>query len=239
MSYDYFKELKSLAEKNDLDFPELLAAYSLHFGFFQTSAEEPSTAGMEELCAQILSEYKENEDLKPYEEMFRTLLSEMKTFPVPLSQSEGSGESPCEYEDTWGSARAYAGARAHEGTDIMDKNNDRGRLQVVSITDGEVLEFGWYELGGYHVGVKTENDTYYYYAHLDSFAPGMEKGIKVKAGQLLGFMGDSGYGREGTKGKFPVHLHVGICPDAAFAKEEFWINPYLFMRNLEDSMAPS
>ena len=31
-----------------------------------------------------------------------------------------------------------------------------------------------------------------------------------KAGDFLGFMGDSGYGQEGTKGKFPVHLHIGI-----------------------------
>jgi murein DD-endopeptidase MepM/ murein hydrolase activator NlpD len=32
----------------------------------------------------------------------------------------------------------------------------------------------------------------------------------VQAGTLLGFMGDTGYGEEGTSGKFPVHLHVGI-----------------------------
>ena len=38
----------------------------------------------------------------------------------------------------------------------------------------------------------------------------MKQGKTVKAGELLGYMGDSGYGKEGTVGKFPVHLHFGI-----------------------------
>lgn len=36
------------------------------------------------------------------------------------------------------------------------------------------------------------------------------EGDQVRAGDLLGYMGDSGYGPEGTTGQFPVHLHVGI-----------------------------
>ena len=46
-------------------------------------------------------------------------------------------------------------------------------------------------------------------------------------------MGDSGYGEEGTKGKFPVHLHVGICPKTNLSEEELWINPYPFLRLIE------
>ena len=49
----------------------------------------------------------------------------------------------------------------------------------------------------------------FYYAHLDSYA-NLKVGDQVKAGQLLGFMGDTGYGEAGTKGMFPVHLHLGI-----------------------------
>ena len=48
-----------------------------------------------------------------------------------------------------------------------------------------------------------------YYAHLSSYGQ-VEIGDEVKAGDLLGYMGDSGYGKEGTTGQFPVHLHVGI-----------------------------
>ena len=57
-------------------------------------------------------------------------------------------------------------------------------------------------------------------------------GQTVKAGDLLGFMGDTGYGtREGTKGKFPVHLHLGIYIDSG--GEEVSVNPYPALKYLE------
>ena len=55
----------------------------------------------------------------------------------------------------------------------------------------------------------------------------------MKAGQLLGFMGDTGYGtEEGTKGKFPVHLHMGIY--LYENGEEISINPYPALRYVEE-----
>ena len=59
------------------------------------------------------------------------------------------------------------------------------------------------------IGITAPTGAYFYYAHLDSYAE-LEKGDPVKAGDLLGYMGDSGYGEEGTTGEFPVHLHLGI-----------------------------
>ena len=52
-----------------------------------------------------------------------------------------------------------------------------------------------------------------------------------KAEQLLGFMGDTGYGEAGTKGMFPVHLHLGIYiyPDGT----EMSINPYAILKYAE------
>ena len=52
----------------------------------------------------------------------------------------------------------------------------------------------------------------------------IKKGKKVKAGTLLGTMGDTGYGKEGTHGKFAVHLHFGIYRDKK--GEECSLNPY-------------
>ena len=49
---------------------------------------------------------------------------------------------------------------------------------------------------------------------------------------MLGFMGDSGYGEEGTTGQFPVHLHLWIY---AFENgKEISVNPYYLLRALED-----
>lgn len=136
------------------------------------------------------------------------------------------------FEDSWMYDRTYKEERYHEGTDIMPDRNERGMLPVVSMTDGVVEKKGWLELGGYRIGIRAPHGAYFYYAHLDSYAD-LEPGDEVKAGDLLGFMGDTGYGtREGTKGKFPVHLHLGIYIDSG--GEEVSVNPYPALKYTEE-----
>ena len=71
-------------------------------------------------------------------------------------------------------------------------------------------KIGWLPLGGYRIGIRSPGGGYFYYAHLSSYAEDFSEGDKVKAGEILGFLGDTGYGEEGTRGKFPPHLHLGI-----------------------------
>ena len=105
---------------------------------------------------------------------------------------------------------------------------------MVSVSDGVVEKKGWLELGGYRLGVRTEGGLYVYYAHLSGYAEGIEEGTKVKAGQLLGFMGDTGYSKvEGTTGNFAVHLHFGLYV-AAGSGEEISLNPYYILKYLEN-----
>jgi murein DD-endopeptidase MepM/ murein hydrolase activator NlpD len=111
----------------------------------------------------------------------------------------------------------------------MTSNNKAGYFPVISVCDGVVDKIGWLELGGCRVGILSESGVYYYYAHLDSYAYDIKEGEKVVAGQLLGFMGDTGYGKEGTKGKFDVHLHFGIY--LIYDNSEYPINPYEFLAN--------
>lgn len=161
-------------------------------------------------------------------DILETVAGEVKYFPVPESTLDpGLGTS---YVNTWMSKRNYGGTRGHEGIDIMADKNQRGLYPVLSMTDGVVTNLGWLEQGGYRVGITGESGIYYYYAHLDSYA-GIQKGDSVAAGELLGYMGDSGYGPEGTTGKFNVHLHVGIYvyQDGA----EISLNPYYVLRSLE------
>ena len=54
----------------------------------------------------------------------------------------------------------------------------------------------------------------------------------MRAGELLGLMGDTGYGQEGTRGKFDVHLHVGIYVRTEQIPE-LAVNPYWFLKFLE------
>lgn len=135
------------------------------------------------------------------------LRKDMKCFPV---RKDKSGQEHWSYENGYGEGRSYGGARTHEGIDIMSSTSQRGYFQIQSVSDGVVEQLGWLELGGYRVGVRSPSGLYFYYAHLDSYALNLKKGDRVKAGQVLGTMGDSGYGKEGTRGKFAVHLHFGI-----------------------------
>ena len=149
-------------------------------------------------------------------------------FPIPSSTLDDS--LTVSYENSWMAERSYKKTNMHEGTDIMASRNERGLYPIVSISDGTVTSLGWLELGGWRVGITSPQGVYYYYAHLESYGD-IQKGDTVKAGQILGFMGDSGYGKEGTYGKFAVHLHLGIyCWDTG---DEISVNPYYVLRELE------
>ncbi len=133
------------------------------------------------------------------------------------------------YENSWMFERIYGGIRGHEGTDLMPAENLSGVFSVVSMTDGAVEKIGWLEQGGYRIGIQSESGGYFYYAHLDSYAREFAVGELVYAGERLGMMGDTGYGPEGTRGQFDVHLHIGIYIRTDLS-EETSVNPYWVLR---------
>lgn len=155
---------------------------------------------------------------------------DIKFFPIADSTDENSKD--VFYENSWGDKRTYGGNRTHEGIDIMAPDNIRGKYPVVSMTDGVVENIGWLELGGYRIGIRSEHGGYFYYAHLYRYSENIKKGAPVKAGQLLGYMGDSGYGSEGTVGMFPVHLHIGIYVNDKNGNEKS-INPYKYLNKIK------
>ena len=91
---------------------------------------------------------------------------------------------------------------------------------------------GWLPKGGYRVGIRSTNGGYFYYAHLSCYS-NIKKGAVVKAGTLLGYMGNTGYGSIGTEGKFDVHLHFGIYIKTD-NYEELSVNPYYILKYLEN-----
>lgn len=157
---------------------------------------------------------------------YNAIFRDIRYFPVPVM--EGADVT---YEDSWQAPRYYGGDRLHEGSDLMASNDQRGYFPVLSITDGIVEKMGWLEQGGYRIGIRSEAGAYFYYAHLDTYAPELETGDRIIAGQLIGFMGDSGYGTEGTVGQFDVHLHLGIYINGN--NGEMSVNPYHVLQILE------
>ena len=162
---------------------------------------------------------------------YETIFADLQYFPVPRSTREGTPDVA--YEDGWLQKRTYGGERGHEGCDIMGTERERGFYPVVSISGGTIEKLGWLEQGGWRVGIRAPSGLYLYYAHLYSYAPGLKEGKQVRAGELLGYMGDSGYGKqENTVGNFEVHLHVGMYLRTDHY-QELSVNPYWVLRWLE------
>ena len=178
----------------------------------------------------LYSQWRNQTGWDAYVQSCRAIWNDVKYFPIP--QSLDDTEDKISYVDSWMFERNYGGKRGHEGTDIMAEKNTPGYYPVVSMTDGVVTEKGWLEKGGWRIGITAPTGAYFYYAHLDSYAE-LEKGDPVKAGDLLGYMGDSGYGEEGTTGEFPVHLHLGIYLKEG--TEEISINPYPVLQYAENA----
>lgn len=101
--------------------------------------------------------------------------------------------------DTFGAPRG--GGRIHEGQDIFAR---RG-TPVVSATNGYVWRMGYGSLGGNYVFIVGAGARRYYYAHLVGFAPGLAEGQLVGAGQVIGYVGNTG-----NAAYTPPHLHFGI-----------------------------
>lgn len=135
---------------------------------------------------------------QPFLDYPRTLweLSRMApaySLPVPVE-----GVSVDRIADTWGAGR---GERRHEGTDIFGR---RG-TPVRASTAGIVSAIRTTGRGGRQVWVRGPGLERHYYAHLDGWAADLAEGDVVAAGDVLGYVGDTGNAR-GT----PPHLHYGI-----------------------------
>lgn len=163
--------------------------------------------------------------------------SSRAVFPLPARYFDS-------YEPGWGSPRPQGG---HEGTDLMSPTG----TPEFAVTDGTLVEVaganedGWNRLGGYTVMLRSDYDMgpirkgdLFYYAHMDrkSILP---LGTRVRAGQRLGFAGDTGEGPEVTRGLFPSHLHFGWYDASAAGDrskvESGAMDPYPLLLWLEEN----
>ena len=146
----------------------------------------------------------------------------------------GFGYSHC---DDFGVSRSFGFQRKHLGNDLM------GGLgtPIVAVEGGIVEAMGWNRYGGWRIGIRSfDNKRYYYYAHLQKdtpFAPGLAEGDVVQAGDLIGFMGRTGYSdRENVNNIETVHLHFGIQlifdESQKECDSEIWIDAYDIVRLL-------
>ena len=220
---------KELAEKNNINLSEILTVSYLT-GKEEINDKVVSYSEFKKSRKMYMSLYPDN--FNKLTKAIAAIYDDLEYFPVVKSKS---GNYWINFEDSFGEGRNYNGKYAHEGCDIMAVNNVSGFYPVISVTDGTVENLGWLEKGGYRVGIRSNNGGYFYYAHLSSYS-NIKKGDKISAGTLLGYMGDTGYGKkEGTTGKFDVHLHFGIYIKTENF-EELSVDPYNILRYLENNV---
>ena len=146
----------------------------------------------------------------------------------------GYGYSHC---DDFGVSRSFGFSRKLLGNDLMGSLG----TPIVAVEGGVVEAMGWNRYGGWRVGIRSfDSKRYYYYAHLKKdtpFAEGLEVGDQVQAGDLIGFMGRTGYSdKENTNNIETVHLHYGteliFDESQKECNSEIWIDVYDIVRLL-------
>ena len=115
-------------------------------------------------------------------------------FPVYSSVTVG---------DTFGADRPDVSGGWHHGDDVFAPLG----TPVLAVAHGVVFSVGWERAGGWRLWLRDDVGNEYYYAHLSAYSPAAVNGAIVNAGDVLGFVGDTG-DAEGT----PSHLHFEIHP---------------------------
>jgi len=108
----------------------------------------------------------------------------------------------CSYENTWHAPRGNN--RLHLGVDIIAKE---GNL-LYAVADGTITKMystATDKLAGNGVRLTRADGTYFFYGHMQRVADGIGIGVKVKAGQVLGYLGKTG-------GTTTPHLHLEVHP---------------------------
>jgi murein DD-endopeptidase MepM/ murein hydrolase activator NlpD len=107
------------------------------------------------------------------------------------------------YADTYGALRGDVSGGWHHGDDIFAALG----APVLAVAHGTVFSVGWNDVGGWRLWLRDDRGWEYYYAHLSAYSPLAVNGAVVNAGDVLGFVGNTG-DAEGT----PYHLHFEVHP---------------------------
>lgn len=137
----------------------------------------------------------------------------------------------------FGAGRSFGFRRKHLGNDLIGSLG----TPITAVESGVVEALGWNRYGGWRVGIRSfDSKRYYYYAHLKKdapFAPGLTVGDTVQAGDLIGFMGRTGYSdKENVNNIETVHLHFGMelifDESQKECDNEIWIDVYEIVKLL-------
>ena len=232
----------------DIGSAELLAYLAVKNGNKFSTARDSVT--LDKLVNQLkkgereaIDKYAENKYFIYYVKSFHAVLDGI----IDRNSGEVIGKHPIARGfwhsgfDDFGMGRNYGFKRKHLGHDLYGGVG----TPIIAMEGGTITELGWNQYGGWRVGITSEDSMrYYYYAHLRKDKPfplDMQKGDKVESGQVIGFLGNTGYSRKKNKNMSSAkpHLHFGMQiifdESQKDGNGEIWIDVYQICKFLERS----
>jgi murein DD-endopeptidase MepM/ murein hydrolase activator NlpD len=110
---------------------------------------------------------------------------------------------PSAYGDSFGAPRGDVSGGWHHGDDIFAPLG----APILAVADGTVFSVGWNEIGGWRLWLRDTAGNEFYYAHLSAYTALAVNGRHVHAGDVLGFVGNTG-----DAATTPFHLHFEVHP---------------------------
>ena len=251
--------------------PEILAYVALRNGnSFKNKANDNKNLNAVIKDRTLLDKYSDNKYYKYYLDGYRAILGgiiDLETGKLTGYHPIAKGFWFSCFDD-FGMSRGYGYKRRHLGHDLFGSVG----APIIAVEGGTITELGWNRYGGWRIGIRSDDTLrYYYYAHLRKyptrpgasvekgqgvggfstdvpgvvgpFATDLKKGDKVTAGQVIGYLGNTGYSRKENvnmkQGK--PHLHFGIQlifdPSQEDGRGEIWIDCHTLCRFLSRNRA--
>lgn len=227
----YILDLKSYDEKVHLNWVDLLAVLGVKYGGDFTKYKNSDLTEAAEQLSESEEALENNTKNMKYFAYYR------EAYGAVLDGLVGEYKQQCEENDTviwkaryglkafhpiakgfpyshyddFGVSRTYGYKREHLGHDMMGQVG----TPIIAVESGTVTALGWNQYGGWRIGIESfDGIRYYYYAHLRQdrpYAEGLKEGDIVQAGDVIGYMGRTGYSTtENVNNIDEYHLHFGI-----------------------------
>ena len=261
----YTYDVETYQEDIHINWVELLAYLGAKYGGDFTAYQEKD---MTEAAEKLLSKETTIEDMTAgmqyysyYREAYGAVLDGMVgEYEIERPESENSEKKvwkkfyglkayspiaktfPYSDYDDFGVSRSYGYRRNHLGHDMMGQVG----TPVVAVESGYIAVMGWNQYGGWRIGINSfDGKRYYYYAHLRQnipFAESLEEGDVVQAGDVIGYMGRTGYSTtENVNNIDTYHLHFGLQlifdESQREGNHEIWVDVYPLVRFLSQNQS--